>query len=356
MANLGNNNNNNIPMKKTEQKNRRFSTGLFTEPKPIPNYLRASIGSCHDFCKYGTKHTFQANPRPFLTRKRAPITPDEQSDKNHMGKQLLASSTKLEPVSSRRQPSQQKNASTVHQSPWNWKQPNRTSLKGSSNARTLVRQNEAGKDVIRTSKTSKKSSPLPSSSSRSSVKAPTAKSRTSKSLPKKAETKNNVEQEPEIEKPNYEDVPEKIIHMHEPKDEKRDEDLAKATAFIGSSSKQKQRMDSNSKRALRFIPKETDTTPRKLRFRRGKVLEIQTGNNGSMGMEKRLRILANSDSEFIRKRNKPTNNPGLLNTVIEETASKLVKMSKSKVEALVGAFETLIKIQDSDSPRTPKMF
>ncbi|XP_047962057.1 polygalacturonase At1g48100-like [Salvia hispanica] len=38
---------------------------------------------------------------------------------------------------------------------------------------------------------------------------------------------------------------------------------------------------------------------------------------------------------------------GLLNNVIEETASKLVVSRKSKVKALVGAFETVISLQES---------
>ena len=37
---------------------------------------------------------------------------------------------------------------------------------------------------------------------------------------------------------------------------------------------------------------------------------------------------------------------GLFNNVIEETASKLVESRKSKVKALVGAFETVISLQD----------
>ncbi|KEH31981.1 putative Calmodulin-binding domain, plant [Medicago truncatula] len=41
-------------------------------------------------------------------------------------------------------------------------------------------------------------------------------------------------------------------------------------------------------------------------------------------------------------------NPGLYNNVIEETASKLAQLRKSKVKALVGAFETVISL---DSPR-----
>ena len=39
----------------------------------------------------------------------------------------------------------------------------------------------------------------------------------------------------------------------------------------------------------------------------------------------------------------------LYNNVIEETASKLVMARKSKVKALVGAFETVISLQDTCS-------
>jgi hypothetical protein len=45
---------------------------------------------------------------------------------------------------------------------------------------------------------------------------------------------------------------------------------------------------------------------------------------------------------------KKKQNPGLYNNVIEETASKLTELRKSKVKALVGAFETVISL---DSPR-----
>ncbi|KAM3362375.1 hypothetical protein P3S68_017229 [Capsicum galapagoense] len=40
---------------------------------------------------------------------------------------------------------------------------------------------------------------------------------------------------------------------------------------------------------------------------------------------------------------------GLLNNVIEETASKLVETGKSKVKALVGAFETVISLHNKPS-------
>ncbi|MQL89926.1 hypothetical protein Taro_022517 [Colocasia esculenta] len=121
-----------------------------------------------------------------------------------------------------------------------------------------------------------------------------------------------------------------------------------------------------------------DTTPYKLKFRRGKVVNPQSDNNGA----RRLRFKegmklgdAPSGKREIEKRsfrrkqlagdlNHPDpeaknvvlrhqdvqdkkDAPDLLNQIIEETASKLVKTRKSKVKALVGAFETVISLRDS---------
>ncbi|CAH9092545.1 unnamed protein product [Cuscuta epithymum] len=40
----------------------------------VPNYLRASTGSCHDFCKYGRNHSSEPKPiRPLLRRPKKPL-------------------------------------------------------------------------------------------------------------------------------------------------------------------------------------------------------------------------------------------------------------------------------------------
>ncbi|EYU23511.1 hypothetical protein MIMGU_mgv1a009695mg [Erythranthe guttata] len=328
---------NNIPMnnmKKTEQKishPRRFSTGnsivKITEPTPIPipNYLRASIGSCHDFCKYGPKHGLQ----PKLTR--PPLSPkpknnvvknvsveEKSSDKNHKGKKVLLPST------NKPEPSQTKNAEAT-----------RTFLKGSSNIRTRT---NGGKDTNKSSLP--KRALLPQSK--------TIKTRAVK---------------PEAKKTNYENVPEKIIHVVEQKDEKAPSEDRKVDS-------NKSRTTTTTTRGGRanITPEETDSSPRKLKFRRGKVLEARNGSEGSV-TEKGLRRVG-SDREFVHKKNdsakgslrrqgiewKNMNTTGLYNIVIEETASKLVKMRKSKVEALVGAFEKVIKIHDYESSRTSSNF
>ncbi|KAK3026207.1 hypothetical protein RJ639_040492 [Escallonia herrerae] len=121
-----------------------------------------------------------------------------------------------------------------------------------------------------------------------------------------------------------------------------------------------------------------DSTLEKLKFRRGKVVDLQHENNGSRRLRfRRGRVLGdNEDSKGDARRRRfrkreiekdrngtsPSSEKvalrhqdvqgkkdaqGLFNNVIEETASKLVESRKSKVKALVGAFETVISLQDS---------
>lgn len=125
-------------------------------------------------------------------------------------------------------------------------------------------------------------------------------------------------------------------------------------------------------------PDDASSTPYKLKFKRGKIVELTPDSNGPRRLKFRRRA-ANEDADGegqsarrIYKRNSCTNNgvptntdlespgvklrhqdtqekkdaQGLFNNVIEETASKLVESRKSKVKALVGAFETVISLQD----------
>ncbi|OWM74786.1 nucleolar protein dao-5 [Punica granatum] len=99
-------------------------------------------------------------------------------------------------------------------------------------------------------------------------------------------------------------------------------------------------------------------TPRRLRFRRGRLpgetknlnpeprrkkreqIEAVSNNDGSEEGSTKV-ILRHSDVQEKKDAK------GLFNNVIEETASKLVETRKSKVKALVGAFETVISLQDT---------
>ncbi|OEL33734.1 hypothetical protein BAE44_0005247 [Dichanthelium oligosanthes] len=118
-------------------------------------------------------------------------------------------------------------------------------------------------------------------------------------------------------------------------------------------------------------------TPYKMKFKRGKIVELPPDSSGPRRLKFRRKSadeVSNRESQPTRriyKRNSTSNavptNPdmespgvklrhqdaqekkdaqGLFNNVIEETASKLVESRKSKVKALVGAFETVISLQD----------
>ncbi|XP_076950511.1 uncharacterized protein LOC143623504 isoform X1 [Bidens hawaiensis] len=98
--------------------------------------------------------------------------------------------------------------------------------------------------------------------------------------------------------------------------------------------------------------------PRKLKFTKGKVME---------GNEDKQRVSRRSfEKKYVEEKKDSNHGPesvvlkhqeeqgkkdaqGLFNNVIEETASKLVESRKSKVKALVGAFETVISLQDGKS-------
>ncbi|XP_059452381.1 uncharacterized protein LOC132183013 [Corylus avellana] len=117
--------------------------------------------------------------------------------------------------------------------------------------------------------------------------------------------------------------------------------------------------------------------PLKLKFRRGKVVDVHSVNNSPRRLKfKRGKLLGedqNVKADARRRSFKRTegvdgdtngsepgsqkvvlrhqdvqgkNAQGLFNNVIEETASKLAETRKSKVKALVGAFETVISLQD----------
>lgn len=121
--------------------------------------------------------------------------------------------------------------------------------------------------------------------------------------------------------------------------------------------------------------------PLKLNFRKGKVVEHQSETDSLIRLKFRQGTILgdnqDTDGGAQRKRyrkktavdNKKEAETGLvkvvlkhqemetkkeeqvsLNNVIEETASKLVEKRKSKVKALVGAFETVISLQEPKPP------
>lgn len=123
-------------------------------------------------------------------------------------------------------------------------------------------------------------------------------------------------------------------------------------------------------------------SPVKLNFRSGKVVDLMSDNNNPRRLKFRKRNIvgaANSKADVSTRIYKKTGDDGatdaklssekivlkhqdvqgkkddqlLFNNVIKETASKLVKSRKSKVKALVGAFETVISLQEKTPPSHP---
>ncbi|XP_071711553.1 uncharacterized protein [Rutidosis leptorrhynchoides] len=124
-----------------------------------------------------------------------------------------------------------------------------------------------------------------------------------------------------------------------------------------------------------IMPEDKDDEAVKLRFRRGRILDVKSENNGPRRLKFRKgRITEDKNvNQHVARRSFEKNYveekgdlsvasesvvlkhqgeqgkkdaQGLFNNVIEETASKLVETRKSKVKALVGAFETVISLQD----------
>lgn len=98
-----------------------------------------------------------------------------------------------------------------------------------------------------------------------------------------------------------------------------------------------------------------DDAPKKLKFRSGKVLEVNEAEEtvARINFKKtpdEAIIECESESETVNLKHQEVQErkeaQELLNRVIEETASKLVVNKKTKVRALVGAFESVISLHD----------
>lgn len=126
-------------------------------------------------------------------------------------------------------------------------------------------------------------------------------------------------------------------------------------------------------------PEDNTSAPFLLKFKRGKVINLRSDSMGARRLWFNIGLLAGDNpnssglswrKSFRRKSIKSIDLKGpdsevqsvvlkhqgvtekkdsnaLFNHVIEETASKLVETRKSKVKALVGAFETVISLQES---------
>lgn len=80
---------------------------------------------------------------------------------------------------------------------------------------------------------------------------------------------------------------------------------------------------------------------RSLKFRRGEVLEENDTDVKTSAITSSEKVVLRHQDVQVKKDGR-----GLYNTMIKETASKLVEVRKSKVKALVDAFETVISLEE----------
>ncbi|KAJ0260989.1 hypothetical protein HA466_0042000 [Hirschfeldia incana] len=127
-------------------------------------------------------------------------------------------------------------------------------------------------------------------------------------------------------------------------------------------------------KVLDVVGSQDNNSPRKLKFKRGKIV---TGASDTTSKTSSQRSLKTKETHFSndnkeQQQHKPKPKPlevvlkhqedteekksdsraALFNNVIEETANKLVETRKSKVKALVGAFESVISLQERNSSPT----
>lgn len=192
----------------------------------------------------------------------------------------------------------------------------------------------------------------------------------------------------EIEKPK-ENVIEKTLHVTEPKTPNqkttRNPKYTPSHSRRSSISSEKKKLVKNPisspeskltlphklafQRGKVVNPKSENSSPRTLKFRQGKgsnespknkeakrlVFRTRRTSIGSLKELKNSRLKAPDvvlRHQDVKEEKKAQD---LLNVVIEETASKLVETRKSKVKALVGAFETVISLQEKKAPPPPSV-
>lgn len=113
-------------------------------------------------------------------------------------------------------------------------------------------------------------------------------------------------------------------------------------------------------------PKPEDSSPKWIKFRKRVVQELKTQSegrkknlkDGRLGVETKSDSCEGSKREKVVLRHRKVEGKKkmitLFNNVIEETVNKLTKVRKHKVKALIGAFETVISLQDTKTSLKPQ--
>ncbi|GKC96176.1 ribonuclease H-like domain-containing protein, partial [Tanacetum coccineum] len=264
-------------------KNRRISIGIKTSGKSsgeevnsVPNYLRASTGSCHDICKYGKRHEHVKSAIPIKFQRTTVV------DKEKVAKTVV--------------PVEKKKTTTVKPSPV-----------------TVNRDVSAGSNAgIKKKEIKLRAESLKATKSRSAKKVAPLKDqiRMQKSEPKqtssdKVQTQalQDGEAESESEPFSCNDIGEEESLITYTVNGRSDEELPENSTIMPT------------------------------------VIESSHASSDKEVSEVSLIALPEKKDAH-----------GLLNNIIEETAIKLAESRKSKVKALVGAFEIVISLSKTANP------
>ncbi|XP_073145425.1 uncharacterized protein [Henckelia pumila] len=438
----------------TDSLHDRASAGIYPEKlesenrKKVPHYLRASTGSCHDSCKYGTKHEFEEKARTPLRVRIAKMSATESNGvgkKNSPGLQpspdIKFVSPKVKASLDRYPVSSRKNASsgnkiplTKHKISPRKKTPSpdppkvikREILSPSRSFEVPIEHGSLSDSEMlapekKTGSLTKKHSTLHLKSVKDKMKSPSVSldgiygtlRRNSDVMPLKTATginasaekataplRSNLSSKISLSKttstqsrqarnlvplPNQqnkiqgtkaktsinEQVSGKTLHVIKtrsnakaPPSSTHTKDVDRATRKLvldknklvktGKAPSPTQNAIKTPRKSRMIVSDDKYRYPVKLKFKSGKVVDTQSDkdtprrlkfrrakiNTTNVGISSLKVVLKHRDVQGRK------DTQGLFNNVIEETASKLVKSRKSKVKALVGAFETVISLQD----------
>lgn len=375
-------------------------------PKPVPNYLRPSTGSCHNACKYGGHHAFEekqaprAQPKPrkqpspsddhkrrlvrvrSVSRRRVgDFSKPDKADtpaggsENVEWKDIVAYDAAPAPADGpSQQPDEKKRdamkgkaplAKTTHQDTLVKKQTESLNKRLAKTVRSTLtgkasmnmKKPQAANGATKTSPCDKEAG----KSTQSVVKPPKAKKSATLPVEKKeivqVDATTDVKQGKSLYTPGQE---ERAATAESSRAHRRAKSMSISSRsvrfpFIRQPSKNSATFKLRSKSGKAPILPSEQEKPTRLRFRKGRA----AGEEPSGGIQLRARSLRRRGSGLsggatgagfmvpevtLRHQKTPEKKKSrrLSNNLIKEAASKLAKSRKSRVKSLVGAFETLI--------------
>ncbi|GJT62351.1 ribonuclease H-like domain-containing protein [Tanacetum coccineum] len=319
-------------------KNRRISIGIKTSGKSsgeevnsVPNYLRASTGSCHDIRKYGKHHEHVKSAIP-IKFKRTTVVDKEKVAKTVVPVEKKKTTTvKPSPVTVNRDVSAGLNSGTK-------KKQIKTVNKAEATPKTGPAKKRIPKDTLTDSRSQKAS--FSRAESLKAIKSKSAKqvaplkdqNRMQKSVPKqtssdKVQTQALQVGEAESEPFSCNDIGEEESLITYTVNGRSDEELPENSTIMPTVIESSHASSDKEVSEVSLI-----------------ALPKGNANNDSKNGRKSV-VLKHRQGEQEKK-----DAHGLLNNIIEETASKLAESRKSKVKALVGAFETVISLSKTANP------